>query len=187
MSTMQKKTGQIIHISLLCVDPQTLSTSNNHFHMFEAILTWWQTPNQPDDPKTTLLLTNESAVFCNFTKFHYLRKKLTLVRMPSIERLRYNLLRKWRVSFKHLDDIWISHNPTRSGENFTLGVSLTHDIILIKIEYIFTNWCKTMTWSWLGHIFTAAWEQLVAGFSGASKYKYYTLKYNMVRNWLTAA
>ena len=74
-----QKTGQIIHITLLCVDPQTFSTINNHFHVFDAILTT-QSPNQPDDPKTTLLLTNEGTVFCNVTKFNYLRKKLTLVR-----------------------------------------------------------------------------------------------------------
>ena len=146
MSTMQKP-EQIIHISLLCVDPQTFPTINNHFHVFEAILTWWQTPNQPDDPKTILLLTNEGAVFCNFTKSRYFRGKLSLGRMPSHsqrshqlprERLRYNMLRRWRVLFKHLDGIWISYNLTRSGGNFTLGVSLTHAIVLIKMEYIFT-------------------------------------------------
>ena len=44
---------------LVMRDPQTFSTINNHFHVFEAILTWWQTPNQSDDPKTTLLLNFE--------------------------------------------------------------------------------------------------------------------------------
>ena len=81
---------------------------------------------------------------------------------------------------------WISHNPTRSGENFRSQSNTCHNIDQDGIHFCLLMQDGDLKLAW-PYMFTAAWEQLMVGLSGALGRKNYTLKCSIARSWMTAA